>query len=194
MNIYSSVRNLFVLYRRVISYRQIWFSCRHYGPLLQELVAALLQKNPNERPFAKQLLHVPAMQPYVKKFLQCERDRIEIVASDISEITSRSTHERSQIVSPGKTEKRFLMVNMTEESNASHQGEEIQMKHSHTLKHPQQIPSAKQRLSRKPKSRENNPARVKAPRVRAMLGEDKMTHYPVLLQLVACEAIYFRSS
>ena len=113
------------------------------------------------------------MQPYVKKFLQCERDRIEIVASDISEITSRSTHERSQIVSPGKTEKRFLMVNMTEESNASHHGEEIQMKHSHTLKHPQQIPSAKQRLSRKPKSRENNPARVKAPRVRAMLARTK---------------------
>ena len=86
------------------------------------------------------------------------------------------------------------MVNMTEESNASHQGKEIQMKHNHTLKHPQQISSVKQRLSRTPKSRESNPARVKAPRVRAMLGEDKMTHYPVLLQLVACEAIYFRSS
>ena len=133
------------------------------------------------------------MQLYVKKFLQCERDRVEIVASDISEITSRSTHERSQIVSPGRTEKRCLIVNMTEESNASHQGEKIQVKHSHTLKHPQQISSAKQRLSRTPKSRENNPARVKALRVRAMLGEEKMMHYPVLLQLVACEAIYFRS-
>ena len=31
-------------------------------------------------------------------------------------------------------------------------------------------------------------------RVKAMLGEDKMTYYPVLLQLIACEAIYFRSS
>lgn len=27
--------------------------------------------------------------------------------------------------------------------------------------------------------------------VKAMLGEDKMTYFPVLLQLVACEAIYF---
>ena len=27
--------------------------------------------------------------------------------------------------------------------------------------------------------------------VTAMLGEDKMTYFPVLLQLVACEAIYF---
>ena len=96
---------------------------------------------------------------------------------------------------PGKNrEKMPHGTDMTEESNASHQGEEIQIKHSHTLKHPQQISSAKQRLSRTPKSRENNPARVKTPRVRAMLGEDKMTHYPVLLQLVACEAICFRSS
>ena len=65
------------------------------------------------------------------------------------------------------------MVNMTEESNASHQGEEIQMKHSHTLKHPQQISDAKQRLSKTPKSRENNPARVKAPRVRRCLARTK---------------------
>ena len=79
-------------------------------------------------------------------------------------------------------------------ANASHKGEETQMKHSQALKHPQQISSAKQILSRTPKSRENDSARVKAPRFRAMLGEDKMTHYPVLLQLVACEAIYFRLS
>ena len=47
------------------------------------------------------------------EFLQ--RDRIDIVTLNISKITSRSTHERSQIVSPGKTEKRCLMVNMTED-------------------------------------------------------------------------------
>ena len=128
------------------------------------MVSVLLQKNPNDRPSAKQLLHVPAMQPYVKRFLQCERDRIDSVASDISEITSRSTHDRSQIVSPGKKEKKCPMVNMTEESNASHQGEEIQMKHSQALKHPQQISSAQQRLSRTPDSQDDDPARVKAPK------------------------------
>ena len=83
---------------------------------------------------------------------------------------------------------------MARTANASHKGEETQMKHSQALKHPQQISSAKQILSRTPKSRENDSVRVKAPRFRAMLGEDKMTHYPVLLQLVACEAIYFRLS
>lgn len=43
---------------------------RHYGPLLEDLVSVLLQTNPDDRPSAKQLLYVPAMQPYVKKFLQ----------------------------------------------------------------------------------------------------------------------------
>lgn len=128
------------------------------------MVSVLLQKNPDDRPSAKQLLHVPAMQPYVKRFLQCERDRIDSVASDISEITSRSTHDRSQIVSSGKKEKKCPMVNVTEESNASHQGEEIQMKHNQALKHPQQIYSAQQRLSRTPDSQDDDPARVKAPK------------------------------
>lgn len=139
---------------------------RHYGPLLEDLVSVLLQKNPDDRPSAKQLLYVPAMQPYVKKFLQCERDRMNSVASDITEITSRSTHECSQILSPGKTEKKCLQENVAEESYSLHQGEEIQMKQSQVLKQPQQISSRKQGLSsaRTLRPRENEPARVDAPK------------------------------
>ena len=86
------------------------------------------------------------------------------------------------LISPNhKARNRYPEMVMARTANASHQGEETQMKHSQALKHPQQISSAKQILSRTPKSRENDLARVKAPRFRAMLGEDKMTHYPVLL-------------
>ena len=73
------------------------FPFRCYGPLLEDLVSVLLQKNPDDRPSAKQLLYVPAMQPYVKRFLLSERDRTDSVASDIYDISSRSGPDCSQM-------------------------------------------------------------------------------------------------
>jgi len=88
---------------------------------LEDLVSVLLQKSPDDRPSAKQLLYVPAMQPYVKRFLQCERERGDSVASDISDISSRSNADcpRSRISSSGKTEKEQGKDNMVERSNVS---------------------------------------------------------------------------
>ena len=40
-----------------------------HGTLMQDLVSVLLRVNPSERPSAKQILHIPAMQPYVSKVL-----------------------------------------------------------------------------------------------------------------------------
>lgn len=45
------------------------FICRNRGPLLQDLVSVLLRVDPSDRPSAKQILHIPAMQPYVNKVL-----------------------------------------------------------------------------------------------------------------------------
>ena len=45
------------------------FYCRNHGTLLQDLVSVLLRVEPKERPSAKQILHIPAMQPYVNKVL-----------------------------------------------------------------------------------------------------------------------------
>ena len=90
---------------------------------MEDLVSVLLQKNPNDRPSAKQLLYVPAMQPYVKRFLQCERERADSVASDISDIVSRSNADctRSRISSSGKPEKEHGEDNMVNSSNVSKQ-------------------------------------------------------------------------
>lgn len=62
----------------------------------------LLQKNPDDRPSAKQLLYVPAMQPYVKRFILSERERTDSVASDISDISTKPSPECSQISMPGR--------------------------------------------------------------------------------------------
>ena len=86
---------------------------------MEDLVSVLLQKNPDDRPSAKQLLYVPAMQPYVKKFLQCERDRTDSVASDISEISSRSSPDCSQISIPRKIEKGLGEGQVQQNSNVS---------------------------------------------------------------------------
>ena len=90
---------------------------------MEDLVSVLLQKNPNDRPSAKQLLYVPAMQPYVKRLLQYERERVDSVASDISDISSRSNADcaRSQISSSGKTEKAHSGENMVNSCNIAKQ-------------------------------------------------------------------------
>lgn len=96
---------------------------------MEDLVSVLLQKNPDDRPSAKQLLYVPAMQPYVKRFLQCERERADSVASDISDISSRShaDYPRSRISSSGKTEKEHSEENMAKSSNISKQDGQIKL-------------------------------------------------------------------
>ena len=96
---------------------------------MEDLVSVLLQKNPDKRPSAKQLLYVPAMQPYVKRFLQCERERADSVASDIPDIPSRSNSDcpRSRISSSGKTEKEHCEDNMVESSNVSKQDGQVKL-------------------------------------------------------------------
>ena len=96
---------------------------------MEDLVSVLLQKNPNDRPSAKQLLYVPAMQPYVKRFLQCERERGDSVASDVSEISSRSNADcsRSRISSSSKREKEDAEENMVRSSNISNQDGQIKL-------------------------------------------------------------------
>ena len=65
---------------------------------MEDLVWVLLQKNPDDRPSAKQLLYVPSMQPYVKRFLMSERERTESLASDIADASSTSSrHDGSQM-------------------------------------------------------------------------------------------------
>ena len=64
---------------------------------MEDLVSVLLQKNPDERPSAKQLLFVPAMQPYVKRFLITERERTDSVASEMANISSRSGYDCSHM-------------------------------------------------------------------------------------------------
>lgn len=81
----------------------IFFSL--YGPLVEDLVWVLLQKNPDDRPSAKQLLYVPSMQPYVKRFLMSERERTESLASDIADVSSTSSrHDCSQMSGAEKEE------------------------------------------------------------------------------------------
>ena len=73
---------------------------------MEDLVWVLLQKNPDDRPSAKQLLYVPSMQPYVKRFLMSERERTESLASDIADVSSTSSrHDCSQISGAEKEEK-----------------------------------------------------------------------------------------
>ena len=45
------------------------FFCRNHGTLLRDLVSVLLRVDPCERPSAKQILHIPAMQVYVNNVL-----------------------------------------------------------------------------------------------------------------------------
>lgn len=92
-------------------------SSRFYGPLLEDLVSVLLQKNPEDRPSAKQLLYVPAMQPYVKRFLLSERERADSVASDVSDISSRLGPNCSQMCSSERHEKTNDGINIA--SNVS---------------------------------------------------------------------------
>lgn len=73
---------------------------------MEDLVWVLLQKNPDDRPSAKQLLYVPSMQPYVKRFLMSERERTESLASDIADVSSTSSrHDCSQMSGAEKEEK-----------------------------------------------------------------------------------------
>ena len=65
------------------------FSYRVYGALLEDLVSVLLQKDPEDRPSAKQILYVPAMQSYVKKFLLGERERVDSMASDVYDVSGK---------------------------------------------------------------------------------------------------------
>lgn len=53
------------------------------------MVSVLLQKDPEDRPSAKQILYVPAMQPYVKKFLLVERERVDSMASDVYDVSGK---------------------------------------------------------------------------------------------------------
>ena len=92
---------------------------------MEDLVSVLLQKNPNDRPSAKQLLYVPAMQPYVKRFLQCERERTDSVASDISDISSRSNADCSPISSSEKTEKEHGELNIVKSSSTAKQDSQV---------------------------------------------------------------------
>ena len=72
---------------------------------MEDLVWVLLQKNPDDRPSAKQLLYVPSMQPYVKRFLMSERERTESLASDIADVSSTSSrHDCSQMSGAEKEE------------------------------------------------------------------------------------------
>lgn len=45
-------------------------SISRHGTLLQDLVNILLCIEPSRRPSAKQILHIPAMQPYVNKVFE----------------------------------------------------------------------------------------------------------------------------
>lgn len=72
---------------------------------MEDLVWVLLQKNPDDRPSAKQLLYVPSMQPYVKRFFMSERERTESLPSDIADVSSTSSrHDFSQMSGAEKEE------------------------------------------------------------------------------------------
>ena len=58
------------------------------------MVSVLLQKDPEDRPSAKQILYVPAMQPYVKKFLLGERERVDSMASDVYDVSAKCPSSR----------------------------------------------------------------------------------------------------
>lgn len=133
---------------------------------MEDLVSVLLQKDPNDRPSAKQLLYVPTMQPYVKRFLQCERDRIDSVASDISNISSRSTHDCSQISNPGKTEKEHKEVHEVKSFNTSRQDGEVKQNSNTSAEIARCSSSRERRLSsnKAPQEQDKRRASERAPR------------------------------
>ena len=103
------------------------FPFRFYGPLLEDLVSVLLKKNPDERPSAKQLLYVPAMQPYVKRFLLSERDRTDSVASDVSDISSATSGpDCSQMSSSTGTDKPKEVTIVADKSISSKQSDQVE--------------------------------------------------------------------
>lgn len=135
---------------------------------MEDLVSVLLQKNPNDRPSAKQLLYVPAMQPYVKRFLQCERDRTDSVASDISDISSRSSPDCSQISNPGKTENGRGEVNTVKNASASKQNSQVKLNSNVCMETARGISMEKRLSSNKaPKEQEKRRASESVPKERA---------------------------
>ncbi|KAL9958791.1 hypothetical protein ACROYT_G035852 [Oculina patagonica] len=143
-----------------------------YGPLLEDLVSVLLQKNPDDRPSAKQLLYVPAMQPYVKKFLQFERDRTDSVASDISDISTRTSPDCSQISNPGKTEKGRDEVNAVKNFSVSKQEGQVKQSSNVSIEISRSTSSRERRLSsnKAPKEQEQRRASESVPNDRALSG------------------------
>ncbi len=139
---------------------------------MEDLVSVLLQKNPDDRPSAKQLLYVPAMQPYVKRFLQCERDRIDSVASDISDISSRSSPECSQISKPGIMEKGRVEVKTVKNLRASRQDSHVKQDSNVTMETARGSSSRERRLSsnKAPKEQEKRPASESVPKDRSLPG------------------------
>lgn len=114
---------------------------------MEDLVSVLLQKNPNDRPSAKQLLYVPAMQPYVKRFLQFERERTESVASDTSDISSRSNADCSRISSSCKTEKEHGEANTVKSSNTSKQDSQVKQNSNISMENARGSSSKERRFS-----------------------------------------------
>ncbi|XP_028393236.1 serine/threonine-protein kinase Nek3-like [Dendronephthya gigantea] len=71
------------------------------GPLLQDLVSVLLRVEPSERPSAKQILHIPAMQSYVNKVLARGRSqRSESVSCGDEQSSRKANVWRKPVVIP----------------------------------------------------------------------------------------------